>query len=320
MSRSLPHLTLTTSTSSLPFTSPIFPTTSPTHTRPSVHDEYFPCDGPRQGGRSTQIPSLTGYEPKLIEPEDLEPRRIELDRNLGTDPYQVQERFMRDNFQNSSLKIWRDLEKLVSICPMSNHRCIPIMTQRRALQTRILKMENYEKVLASPLYAMQGNSSRIPTAPGKLSAIIQEREVSAKRTQADRREKLDVKFRNREHRGNLLQCLHREAQNREINSRVPFSKTLTRQMWEDLFLKALKIICSAKRDQTWRSKNFKLNLSIIDQPASATSLCSKIGITGRTTWICWISTRTSASTRRIIYERESSLRYSIPKYVRNGRN
>ena len=197
MSRSLPHLTLTTSTSSLPFTSPIFPTTSPTHTRPSVHDEYFPCDGPRQGGRSTQIPSLTGYEPKLIEPEDLEPRRIELDRNLGTDPYQVQERFVRDNYQNLSLKIWRDLEKLVSICPMSNHRCIPIMTQRRALQTRILKMENYEKVLASPLY-VQGrencNSSRIPTAPVKLSATIQEREVSAKRTQADRREKLDVKF------------------------------------------------------------------------------------------------------------------------------
>ena len=50
-----------------------------------------------------------------------------------------------------------------------------------------------QKVLASPLY-VQGrencNSSRIPTAPGKLSAIIQEREVSAKRTQADRRESL----------------------------------------------------------------------------------------------------------------------------------
>ena len=48
---------------------------------------------------------LTGYEPKsveikvietqAIEPADLEPRRIELDRNLGTEPYQHQERFMR---------------------------------------------------------------------------------------------------------------------------------------------------------------------------------------------------------------------------------
>ena len=66
-----------------------------------------PCDGPRQSGGSTQIPSLTGYEPKsvefkdidteAIEPEDLEPIKIELDRDLGTDPYQIQERFTRNS-------------------------------------------------------------------------------------------------------------------------------------------------------------------------------------------------------------------------------
>ena len=44
-------------------------------------------------------------EPKLIEAEaieleDLEPRNIELERNLGTDPYQIQERSMRNDFQN----------------------------------------------------------------------------------------------------------------------------------------------------------------------------------------------------------------------------
>ena len=32
---------------------------------------------------------------EAITPEDLEPRRIELDRNLGTDPYQIHERFVR---------------------------------------------------------------------------------------------------------------------------------------------------------------------------------------------------------------------------------
>ena len=47
-------------------------------------------------GGSTQIPSLTGYEPKSVEikaidsetisAEDLEPSRIDLDRNLRTDP------------------------------------------------------------------------------------------------------------------------------------------------------------------------------------------------------------------------------------------
>ena len=91
MSHFLLHLTLSTSTSSL---SPIFPTISPTHTRPSVHDACLPYDVPRQSGGSTHIPSLTVSEPKLlieteaIEPEDLEPRKIELNRILGTDPCQ----------------------------------------------------------------------------------------------------------------------------------------------------------------------------------------------------------------------------------------
>ena len=109
MSHSLPHLTLTTSTSSLSPSSPVFPTISPTHRKTFGTRWYLPCDVPRQSGGSTQIPSLTGCEPKVIEtivieteavePEGLEPRRIELDKNLGTDPYQIQERFMRNNNQ-----------------------------------------------------------------------------------------------------------------------------------------------------------------------------------------------------------------------------
>ena len=49
------------------------------------------------------------------------------------------------------------------------------------------------KMLTSPLYVHgreDCESSRISTAPGKLAALIQERGVSAKRTQADRREGL----------------------------------------------------------------------------------------------------------------------------------
>ena len=117
------------------------------HTRPSVHDEYLPCDVARQSGGSTPIPSLTGYEPKLveaeaIEPEDLESRNIELERNLGKDPYQIQERLMRSDIL--SPKIWMNFEKLVPRCPISSHRCIPIMTQRRALRNRILKLVGTE--------------------------------------------------------------------------------------------------------------------------------------------------------------------------------
>ena len=36
-------------------------------------------------------------ETEAIEPEDLKPRRIELGRNLGTNPYQIQEGCMRNS-------------------------------------------------------------------------------------------------------------------------------------------------------------------------------------------------------------------------------
>ena len=71
------------------------------------------------------------------------------------------------------------------------------MTQRRALQTRILKMENYENAGFSPLYMQIGEScesSRIPIAQEKPAALLQERGASAKRTQADFRKRLDVNF------------------------------------------------------------------------------------------------------------------------------
>ena len=108
MSHSMPLLTVNTSTSSLSpisSTSTIFPTVSPTHTRFVVLDPYLFCDVSRQSGGSTQIPSLTDYEPKsvetkAIETEAIEPRRIELDRILGTDPYQIQAIFMRNRYQN----------------------------------------------------------------------------------------------------------------------------------------------------------------------------------------------------------------------------
>ena len=64
------------------------------------------------------------------------------------------------------------------------------------------------------------------------------------------------------HRGNLLHCSHHEAKNREINSRVLFSETLSRQIWEDLFLNAFKIICSVKQSLHLSDRNSKLDLSI----------------------------------------------------------
>ena len=61
MSRSLPHLTLTTSTSSLS-TSPIIPSSSPTLPDLLTHDPHLHCEDSRRSGGTTKFPSPTGYE------------------------------------------------------------------------------------------------------------------------------------------------------------------------------------------------------------------------------------------------------------------
>ena len=43
---------------------------------------------------------------------DLQPRRIELARNIGTDPYQLPDRILGYDYQNLSHKIRRKLEKV----------------------------------------------------------------------------------------------------------------------------------------------------------------------------------------------------------------
>ena len=101
---------------------------------------------------------------------------------------------------------------------------------------------------ASPLYLQSredNESSRRPIGTGKPAAFLQEKGASAEHAQADSRKGLDgqVRLRNREHRGNLLHSFHLEMKNQQIISRVLFSETLTRQIWEDLFLKAIMIIC-----------------------------------------------------------------------------
>ena len=52
---------------------------------------------------------------------------------------------------------------------------------------------------------------------------------------------------------NPMHCFHLS---RKTWSGVLCSETLTRRIWEELFLKATRITCSIRRDQTWRIKSF----------------------------------------------------------------
>ena len=158
MSHSLPHLTLTTNTSSLsPFSSssPICPTVSPSQTITMNLDPNIPCDGPRQSDGSTQIPSLTGSEPKSIGTKSIKTSRPEewsLTGILG----QICINYLKNSREITtkifSLKIWMDLEKLVPRCPTSSHTCIPILTQRKSIADSTFGAPPAERSGASELH------------------------------------------------------------------------------------------------------------------------------------------------------------------------
>ena len=172
-----------------------------------------------------------------------------------------------------------------------------------------LEYGKLRKMQASPLYVHgRGEyygSSRKPTASGKPEAeVIQKRGASAQRTQADhfRRERAwcQIHLKSHECLGNRMQCFQQGATNRETSSRVLFLIC-----WS---IKIDEISCSVREDLNLWSKSIKLDLST----ALSMSFSNKLTlwITGRPSWIFWISKRTSSSTRRIIFEGKTSPRDS----------
>ena len=237
-------------------------------------------------------------------------RRIELGSNLRTDPYQIQERFMTNNYQNpitedvdefgkvGESQMHSDCDSAESIADSDHKDCMGNTMQWSCRRERgkctidsspkgkfevslIWRSESFGETRCivfiwagkpSPLNRQNREdckSSRISTAQGNLLQWYQrEEQVQCVLKLNTREEKAwrQVHLTNREQRRNLLQCFRQEFRNREINSRVLFSKkkkTLIRLILEDLLLKAIKIICTIKQDLNSWDKNIKLDLSMI---------------------------------------------------------
>ena len=123
----------------------------------------------------------------------LSPENIELDRNLGTDQDQTLERFMRNNCQNP---IAQDMDEFGNVGAETSY--LQSQTHSDYDTAESIADSDTEdgeprKKLASPQFLQSREdckSSRIPTAPVKFAAMLQERGASAKRTQADLRKRL----------------------------------------------------------------------------------------------------------------------------------
>ena len=141
-----------------------------------------PCES---HGRFSKSASPTGHEPKLIQSHDFEPLRIELDRNLGTDPNQIPERILGDDYQNPITEDTEETGKIGDDMP----RIHSDYDAAETIAPSDLEDGELRKMLASPLcVCVRGEnygSSPKPTASGKPEAkIIPKREASAQRTQA----------------------------------------------------------------------------------------------------------------------------------------
>ena len=170
--------------------SPIFPLIPQIPTTLVQHDEHLGpcershCEDLRQSGGFTQTVTPAGYEPKIIginvidseaiSPEDFEPRRIEFDRNLGTDPYQIHEECVRSSL-TGDMEEFRKVGADVSDFQSQMHS---EYDSAESIADSDLEDGELRKMLASPLYLLNREdheSSRMPIATAKLGALLQER-------------------------------------------------------------------------------------------------------------------------------------------------
>ena len=157
MSRSLPHLTLTTSTSALSPTSPMLQSSSPTHPSLLSHD--------RRSCGSSDLQSPTGCEPK----------RIELDRILGVEHQdQILDIIFGDDYQSP---ITEEMDEFGQIGVESFQSLIhSAYDSAERIADSDLEDEQLRKMLASPLKIEERegdfDSSRKQRVSGKPDAMF----------------------------------------------------------------------------------------------------------------------------------------------------
>ena len=77
---------------------------------------------------------------------DPHPRRIELDRNIGTDPFEIPERILGDDYQNPITEDTKETEQFGVNMPHVQSRIHSDYDSAESIaNSDILKMENYEK-------------------------------------------------------------------------------------------------------------------------------------------------------------------------------
>ena len=193
------------------------------------------------------------------------------------------------------------------------------------MSTRILKTENYEKCRLRHCFCKVEktvNHLEYQLHWGNLLHCYRgEEQVQSVVKLIWEKVWCQVRVRNRVHRGNLLQCSHQEMKNRgnQFKSSV-FKHADTSKLGRSLLEGNKDHLLSQARSELMKQEHEVGSLNNCIRELQQHALCSKIGITGRSSRIYCISKRTITPTRRSIHEGKSASRYSNRNYARNGRN
>ena len=307
------NLPFTTSTSSSSFTLPS--TTTQEHAVQSgqhdllqkhpVHHEHLqalPVDKQRhqeslcrenlQSGGNPRKTTPTGYEPKEL-------ATVSGFEDYPGDPEQendAQKEF-GEHYHRKSEGIWRNWD--TRLTGFYNIRHVHFQSQMHfddsveSIADSDLEDGELQKMLTSPLYAEK--------VSGKPDAtVVQEREVSAQITQANRKESLRSHSSEGQKASEKPDALFSSEQGNLIRSSVFRNANPSNLRGSLLEGNKDHLLNQARSDLAKQ----ELHVESLD----SASVNYSIGVTGCTIQICWVKTRTSSTTRRIVYEGEKKLR------------
>ena len=121
--------------------------------------------------RGTETQTSRHRQYGSVQSDDFEPRRIELDRNIWTDPYQIPERILGDDIRNPITEDTEETGKFGVDMPYVQSRTHSVYDSAESIADSDLEDGELRKMLASPLYVHwrgdnYGSSQKNPQLQG----------------------------------------------------------------------------------------------------------------------------------------------------------
>ena len=221
--------------------------------------------------------SLAGCEPKIYRVRRPSAQKNWARQESWTDPYQTQERIMGNNYQNPISENMGEFGKVGVEMSYVQSQIHSDYDSAESIADSYLEDGELRKISTSPSYRRRwdSESSRKSKLQGNLGSVtIQKRGASAQRADHSRRESLMwSSFQEPTACGKRDAMFSAKSKEQGESVREFNFNSLTHQIWEDLFLKTIKIIAQPGKIWTNEARTPSWISQLLYRWASATILC-----------------------------------------------